>query len=156
MNYTDKEYQQISSQIKINRDSLDEEAINQPNLFFHASEAFALAVSVKDAKKQQLELTEAQLDKDIREEAAADEKKVTEPWVKQEIIRSQKYQRAAKEHIEATLTSNRWSALKEAYKQRADMLKVLQNLYCTGHFGEITGISERKEARERFDNKRRS
>lgn len=154
MKYNDEEYQNLSAKLKINRDLLDEEALEQPHLYFHSSEAYTISVAEKDKKKLALELEEANLDKIIREEKIANEEKITDKIIAQEIIRDQDYQRAAKEHIDIVLVSNRWNALKEAYRQRADMIKILQNLYSSGYFGEVTGSAERTEARKRFNDRR--
>ncbi len=154
MKYSNDEYQSLANELKIDRDSLDEECITQPNRFFHASEGYTLSVAAKDKKKLELELMTAKLDREIRDDLVANKEKITDKIVEQEIIRDEQYQRASREYIEASLTSNRWNALKEAYRQRADMLKVLQSLHSSGYFGEITGAAERNDARRRFNDKR--
>ena len=81
----------------------------------------------------------------------SDGERVTEDKVAQQIKREQDYHRFYKEHLDASLVANRWSSLKESYRQRADMLKSLVQLHISGYFGETTGSAERKGARDRFN-----
>ena len=155
MKYTSKEYEEFIDDLKIDQDRLDEVTIEQPNLFFHASEAHKLAMAVRDKAENDLHLIYANLDKEIRETLTANEEKFTEPSIKQEILRDQSYQRSYSDYLRAKLTSDKWEALQAAYKQRIDALKILQNLYSSGYFGEVTGSVERRDARFRFDNNRR-
>ena len=151
MEYDEQTYNELSKKIRINRDFLDAEIIEQPNLFFHASEGFVHAVAKRDKSNHSLEVEIAELDKDIREQMIADGERVTEDKVAQQIKREQDYHRFYKEHLDASLVANRWSSLKESYRQRADMLKSLVQLHISGYFGEVTGSAERKGAHDRFN-----
>jgi hypothetical protein len=50
--------------------------------------------------------------------------------------------------------ADKFEAIKEAYKQRAYMLREVATLRATDYFGEIVGSSERRNATERSFRKR--
>lgn len=156
MKYDDETYRHLRAGLKIDRDALDEEVISQPNEFFHASEGYVVAAGRRDRKKHDLEVEIAQLDKDVRDSMTADGEKITEALVKAQINREPDFQRAHSEYLVACLEADRWEAMRNAYRQRADMLRSLVQLHQAGYFGEVTGSSERRYARDRFDEKRRS
>jgi len=154
LKYDTVAYEKLKQDLRIDRDALDEECITQPHSYFHASEAHVLALSRRDQLKHGLEVTVAELDKDIRDAMAANGEKMTEALVKAQITREQDYQRAHQNYLNSCLEADKWEALKNAYRGRADMLKSLVGLFQSGYFGEVTGSAERREARERVSNKR--
>ncbi len=155
MKYDEKAYDQLRVGLAIDKASLDEEAIRQPNDFFHASEGYAIAVSRRDGRKHELEITIAQIDRDIRDNADSEGEKLTEALIRNRVTSDSEHQRAYHEYLDACLVADRWQALQNAYRQRADMLRSLIQMYLTGHFGEVTGSAERTGARERFNEGRR-
>lgn len=154
MKYSEDDYEALQKGLKINRDELDAESISQPNNFFHASQGHVFAISRRDKLKHDLEVAVATLDKEVREAMVADGEKVTEAQVKAQITREQDYHRAQHKYLDACLEADTWEALRNAYRQRADMIKGLIQLHQAGYFGEVTGSSERREARSRFDERR--
>ena len=155
MKYDEDDYKALQVGLKIDRDALDEESIVQPNNFYHASEGHVTALSRRDRLKHDLEVTVAELDKDVREAMVSEGEKVTEAQVKAQITREGDYHKAQRSYLNACLEADRWEALRNAYRQRADMLKGLIQLYQAGYFGEVVGSAERRDARSRFDDKRR-
>lgn len=155
MQYNAETYNELSAGLRVDRDKLDYENLNNAQDFFHASEGFVLTVSRRDKKKFELDITKAEVDKDIREQMAADEEKITEAKVGAELHRDQKYQRAYKEYLDACLTADRWEALKNSYRMRADALRNLTQLYAANYFGETAGAADRRESRDRLQRKPR-
>lgn len=155
MNYDRQDFIDLQKGLKINRFALDEEAITQPNNFFHVSEGKVIAISRRDQAKHDLEVVTAELDKDVRDQMQSDGEKITEALVKAQVIREKKYQDAYRSYLSSCFSADRWEALQNAYRQRADMLKGLIQLHQSGYYGEITGATERREARARFDDRRR-
>lgn len=154
MDYDADDYKDLRDGLRIDRNSLDEECITQPHSFFHACEGFVLSSALRDKRKYDLEVVVADLDKDVREAMAAEGERITEALVKAQIFREQDHHRAQINYLSACREAERWEALKNAYRQRADMLRSLVQLHQSGYFGEITGASERRDARTRFDEKR--
>jgi hypothetical protein len=147
MQYTEKDYKELVKSIKIYPDYLDEDCIEQPNLYFHASNGFALAMAKRDDIKRRLELLGSQIDEEVRLRSSAEgEKKPTEPEIKHIIIRDKRYQDMSRDYIESCLVANEWKSLKASFENRKDMLEVMQRLYSSGYWGEVSGVGERSEA----------
>ena len=152
--YDDAAFTSLKDSMRIDRDALDEELIRQSSHFYHASEGCVYATSRRDGVKHDLEVLVAELDKDVRDAMVTNGDKVTEALVKAQIVREQDYHRQHQVYLDACLVADRWEALRNAYRQRADMLKSLVTLLQAGYFGDVTGSAERRAARGRFDDRR--
>ena len=150
----------LSDGLRIDRDSLDEELIHQPSLFYEVGEAYARAVSVRDDLKERLSQTDARLNLELREDR---EGKFTEAMVMSEIQGNREHKEAVRSYLVAKEEAERLLALKEAFSQRAYILKDLCGLYVAGYFGDVsvcgrsaTEMRERQgeEGRERMRLKR--
>jgi len=155
MKYDAKAYDQLSGLLKIDRDQLDEELIAQAQHFWHVAEAHERAVSQQDEKKLDLEITEVELDKEVREQMAADGERVTEKQVEASVKREDEYYKANQAYISAKAEAGRWSALREAYRHRRDMLIELSKKSQQRRYDELTGAGEVREARTRYEDRRR-
>jgi hypothetical protein len=155
MKYDDKAYEQLSGELRINRDEIDEELIAQAQHFWHVAEAHEQAVSAMDRRKFDLDTLEVELDKDIREQMAADEEKITEKLVEAAIKREQVYQRAVKAYLEAKRDAGRWSSLRESFRHRRDMLLEVSRRAQQRATDSFMGAGEVREARNRYDERRR-
>jgi|SRR5215467_11044296 len=130
-------------------EGLDSELIAQAQGYGHVGTLYALAVAARDKKKHDLDILEAQLDRDIREQLSADGERVTEDKVKAAIKLEQSHQHLFREYLDARFLAESWEALKDAYKQRSYMLREIVNLRVTDYFGEAVGAGERREASRR-------
>jgi len=128
---------------------LDNELVWQAQTFGHVGVLFAMATAEKDKKKHDLDVLEAQLDRDIRDQLVTNGERVTEDKVKAGIKLEQVHQRAYDDYLQARFMADKWEAVKEAYKQRAYMLREIATLRSTDYFGEAVGAGERQEARQR-------
>jgi outer membrane protein assembly factor BamA len=147
----------LKSNLKIQADSpaeLDDELISQSHIYGHVGVLFAMASARRDKKKNDLEVLEASLNRDIRDQLTTDGEKVTDDKVKAMIKLEQTHQRAMSEYLDARFLADKFEAIKEAYKQRAYMLREVATLRATDYFGEIVGSSERRNATERSFRKR--
>lgn len=149
--YDEEAYETLRAGIRIDRDILGDELIRNAQDFHHAGEGFAMATGRRDQAKSKLEKTMAEVDNDIRDNAAAEDEKLTEALIKQRVTKDQDYQRAMKVYLSACLEADRWEILRNSYRQRAEMLKALVQLHMAGYFGEVTGSAERREALHRYD-----
>lgn len=150
MKYDEDSYNDLQNSIRIDRDMLDVELVQQANLFFHASEGAAYAESIKDKKKATIDKVFAELDYDIRENMNSDGERITEEKVKQQINRELDYQNAVFDYNNSIHNYRKWETLKNAYRMRADMLKSLVTLNNSNYFGEVTGATERRDSVERL------
>lgn len=150
MKYDREAYAELRKGIAINRDMLDEELIANAQSFHHAGEGFAFAKSRRDTLEARLARLHAELDNDIRENMVSQNEKFTETQIKQKILQEKDYRKLHDDFLSACREADSWEGLRNSFRQRADMLKALVQLHVTGYFGEMTGASERRDARERF------
>lgn len=118
--------------LKINKQHLDDEVIQQPSLFYEVSEAFALAAAERDALKDRIATIDAELDAEIR--TTLGDAKVTEAMVKNKVQANSKHETAFEEWLKAKENADLLGALKEAFQQRSYMLRDLCTLHATGYF----------------------
>ena len=124
--------------LRINRNKLDDELSDQPQLFWEVSEAFADCVRVRDGFKAALAELWAQLSLDQRLAMDAEGLKVTEKAIDARVQTNPK--RVVREHqyLEAKAQADWWGAMKEAFTQRSYALKDMVALYIAGYFGDVT------------------
>jgi hypothetical protein len=113
---------EVDEDLKIDVNDLSTGFSTQAAIFVHYGRKQAAAERQSAVKKLLIETTHAQLDRKIREEAAAAGKKTTENGIEQEIATNPIFIKAKMEHIEADSieTANRITV--EAFRQRKDML----------------------------------
>ena len=121
-------------QIQIDRDDLDTELVRQPSLFLEVSQKYVQAVSVRDAAKENVDVARAKVELKIRRRAEEQERKLTESTVKAEVEVHSMYREAVDAYLQAKERADRWLATKEAFSQRAFILKDLCGLYVSGYY----------------------
>jgi len=132
MNQTPFTADQLREKLRIDPNDLDGALVEQPELYFHAGHQHTVMISCVDAAKEDLKALDAEIAMAIR----ADEtiKKRTESSILEEVqchsVRRQSYA--------ALLTLQReageWQALRDAFAQRAYVLKDLAGLFVAGYF----------------------
>jgi len=115
------EIEEFRKYLLIDKLSLDDELAHQSELFFKVSEAYINAMDMRDNMKEGLATVDALLDGEIR----AKSEKITEAQVKSQIQVHVRHQNAFTAYLDAKTTADRLGALKEAFGQRAYMLKDL-------------------------------
>lgn len=128
----------------IRRGNLDEELIRQPQLFYEAGEAYAMAVSRREAAKDALKQVAAELYLRLRRKLA-DKERVTEATLNANVETHPEHASARVALAEAQAAVETSEALKEAYSQRAWMLRELCALHMAGYFSKqsVDGPSAR-------------
>lgn len=146
--------------IMIDKHSLDECLVQQPDLFFKISERLALVLSRRDAAKDELKVVESEADEDIRQEAIDNDEKISEAQVKAKITKHASVLKASKRLSALNYEAGQLQALKEAYLQRSYMLKELVSLFLANYYGDGTGSANSKAARavkdSQYDDNRRA
>lgn len=148
MNASENALNELVVRIRIDQHDLDNEFVSQTNDFYHASTGHALAISLRDQAKNDLEVAEAEIYLMFRSEA---KEKPTEAqldaMVKSHEVRSQYFDR----YLTAKLLADRWSSLKDSFIQKGHALRELAELYKLSYFGERTGASstEAEQVRHR-------
>jgi len=126
----------LEKHILIDKNDLDDELVHQPEIYFHACEGYALAVSERDAAKLDQEKMAAQVSVDCREKLEADGKRATEALVSSCVLLDDRMIAAKQAYLAAKLEADLWSAQKDAYSQRGYMLRDLCGLYVANYYSE--------------------
>jgi hypothetical protein len=120
--------------LRIDRNNLDKDVIQQPQLYWEVSRNLTEALDKKDQLKDLMERTFAKISNDIRGE----EPKSTESKLKELTTIDPEYQTSRNDYLNAKAIADKWQALKDAFSQRSFMLKELVSLYSANYFSEST------------------
>jgi|SRR5882672_8253059 len=118
--------------LPIDKTTLDDEIIQQPTLFWKVSQAYTAACSDRDSFKEQLARIDADLDGHVREQRR--DEKTTETMIRNEVVLHPKHIKAFSRWLEAKTASDELEALKDAFQQRAYMLRDLVQLHSTNYY----------------------
>ena len=130
----DQEMEEYHELLQIDRNALDENLVEQADIFHRISNEYALAVSRKDEANENLKQTDARLNLEIREQLESDGKKATEKVVESEVLNHKDHIDAANSYLEAKHRADSFAALKDAFQQRSYMLREVIELYISGYF----------------------
>lgn len=114
--------EQFKEDIAVDRNDLLEEFTQHPSLFAFYAEIHSRAMREEAKLKLSLEITEAKLDKAIRDAAVAAGEKVTEKHIANTIVRDAEYVKAAFAYNDARASAELAKSALEAFRQRRDML----------------------------------
>jgi hypothetical protein len=129
---------ELRGALQIDRDSLDEEMLRQPFLYLRVSEEYVLAASQRDAAKEELARTDAQLAAVYRKKAAKAAERTSEQKIGDLVIQDDAHISAHEAFADAKRRADTLYALKESYDQRGKMLRELGSLYVSGYFDRVT------------------
>jgi hypothetical protein len=118
--------------LTIDKLALDEAVIHQAALFYEVSEACAEAIANRDALKEELDAADAMLDTKAR-------RKLNDPkeaQVKAYIRTATEHQDALLAYLDAKAEAEKLTGLKDAFKQRAQALRILADLYASNYFDD--------------------
>lgn len=138
----------------ININDLSTVCQTQPSIYWEVSMEAVKAMSIRDKAKNDLDNTWSELYVSLKTEGG----KLSDPTVKASVEIEKRYIDAEKVYLSRKREAEEWNAMKEAYQQRANMIKELCGLYVSGSFGEISvkggikGVYEKdvNEARKRM------
>jgi len=122
--------------LKIDRNALDDALVRQPSLFLSVSQGYVEAVSERDEAKEDIAVTKAEVSLDVRTKLDAEGSKSTEAIVTAMVEIDKRYRTVMKIYLEAKKEADRLLAMKEAFQQRAYVLKDLATLYVAGYYGD--------------------
>ena len=143
---------QLSQDLKIDRNALDEALILQPELFLRASLLYTEAVSDRDAAKETVSVVHASRSLKIRRKSVEDGTKLTEAIVASMIEKASDYREAMSEYLSCKQQAEEALAVKEAFQQRGYVLKDLASLYIAGYFtsSSVQGKASRDVQQESY------
>lgn len=125
--------------VRIDKDTLDREWVQQPQLAMQYSEAAVNAQSEMDTAKERVELVRADLDKRMRQILMMGDKKPTEAVISSAVMTHEEYQEASSQYLNAKRT---WGIMRAAADaicdQRKAALENLVKLFGMGYFSTPT------------------
>jgi|ADurb_H2B_03_Slu_FD_contig_31_952612_length_5191_multi_7_in_0_out_0_6 hypothetical protein len=133
----------------INRFALDKEWEEQPEKFINWYEKEIEAQFQRDKLKEQLDLTKAELDGEIRETAASNSVKITEAMVSSEILKSERFKKINNDYLESVKNAKILGAAREAFEHRKKALEKLTDLFIAGYWSTPCIKVEARTAVER-------
>ena len=132
--------------LEIDKYALDAECLDQAHKFAKWSEGLADAFSERDRMEQALNVTKAQVDKDIRTTPAQfGLEKVTETAVLNLVILDKRTQKAEADLIQANHTVGLYMTAKGAFEQRKSMIENLIKLFLSGYWSDPKVEKKSKE-----------
>ncbi|MCP4763006.1 MAG: hypothetical protein GY870_14605 [archaeon] len=131
----------------IDEHALDLEWLHQSSKFMKYSEKAAQADREKKKAKEALDITKAEIDKSIREEAKNNGEKVTEKVVEGRVMLHPDYHKAYDALIEAEYEYSIFISAVKAMEQRKSALENLVKLLIGGYFS----IPTQKKEEEKID-----
>ena len=152
--FDDDAYVQLKDSQKIDTGRLDIGLSEQAHLFGNAGVHYARAMERQVSAKFRMEVTEAQLDKDLREQLTADGEKFTEKRLESLIKLEPEYQQAYKRWSDAKYRADCWSHLVESYRQRGFSLKDLVSLRNYDYLEEQLGTGSVNDRLRSLDRQR--
>lgn len=153
MPVSEDEFDELKQKLIINKTALDEELVHQAHSFYELADMYSAAVSQRDALYEEVKQVDADLYGVIRVELEQRGVKATEAIVASQVQSSQEHKDAHKAFLDAKLLADKLGALKEAYGQRAYMLRDLVQLYAVGYFSD-TPIRSTNASDAMYDHRR--
>lgn len=130
----------LEASLQIDENALEDVCREQTTLLYRVARELSIAISRRDAAKQDLEYIEARVALELREQVRTGEK-ITADEVKARVKVHPDYLAAVEELTKTQNMIGEWAPLKEAYQQRSYMLNHLVDLYLSNYYGNI----ERRE-----------
>lgn len=140
-------YNAYRGKLMIDKNAMDDMWLEQPQIYQEIGERLALEISLRDQAKDDLADITAELDTQVRELHADDEKKPTETAIKNEIKQDKTYKAAQSKLRALELNVSRLSMLRDSFHQRRYALQDLTTLWTGGYFTSNSGAA--KDARDR-------
>lgn len=132
--------------VKIDKHSLDEELVKQPNLFMQYASKMVDAIEDRDRAKENLDVIKAVLDTEARKDyESLFGKKPTETAITNWIIQQKEYMDASEKLIEARKKASILEIAKEALNHKKTSLGKLVELFLAGYYSDVKLPDVKKE-----------
>lgn len=155
---------QLADAVVIDKHSLDECWVEQPDIFWRVSDQLAKANNHRDRLKLERDRVITEVGAEKREDAEAEVERakkgrVSETAIAREIELDDRVVEARDNYQRAVYQAERWLALKESFQQRSYALKDLSNLHLANYYQTNSGGDRRDnqadEVRRRGGEQRR-
>lgn len=124
----------MSQKLQIDKDRLDDEFVNLPELMQGACDVAAEAIALRDEAEEILKVVDAELDKEIRVEGIVGKGKLTEAMVEAAIQTHPKHEAAFRVYNEAKLAAAKAIGHQQSVKTKERALEQLSSLYLSAYW----------------------
>lgn len=142
---------ELEKGLRIHKDALDDDLIQQPDFYYRVGKALTLATSRRDAAKQGVADAEAQVELQLHRSRD----KYTVGEIKAQVTVSPSVRQARKMLADLQFEVNALSSLKESFSQRSYALKELVSLFISSYYGDIDARAGRKVSDIKYEDNRR-
>lgn len=132
------ELDELRQKLEIDKHSLDDEIVRQPQTFFEISEAAVKATARRDFCKEEVKRIDADLAAYHRKKIEKSGTRATDSAVASAVAADPKHHAAVDKYIKASQKAELLNALKEAFSQRSYMLRDLSALFIANYFEKTT------------------
>jgi hypothetical protein len=143
------ELEQLQEGLAIDKNDLDECAIQHGELMYAVSSRLEMEISRRDAAEQESKETAATIDSELREHAAKQQVKTTENEIKAQILTHGRVIEAQAKYNRLAYKVGQLTALRDAYKARGYALSQLVDLFVAGYFDKAGQASSTNKLRDR-------
>jgi hypothetical protein len=150
MNATQEALDELAQRVRIDQSELDVEFVTQTNDYYHAATGYAMAISLRDQAKNDLEVTEADLYLQYRRQAV---ERPTETQLNSHVKTHELRQEYFDKWLSAKQLADRWMALRDSFTQKGHALRELAELYKLNYFGERSTSTASADAEQRIRNR---
>lgn len=128
-------YEELAKNLKIDKEALDNELIQQPELYHEAGRLYSSAVSSRDEAKSDRDSLRGKIDLRIREELdEKGDKKPPETQIANMVVADLVYADAQERYQEWDRLAGQGAALREDFHSRGFALRELANLWMAGYY----------------------
>jgi len=131
---TEEQLNGFERKLTLDKNGLDIAAEEQPDLFYRVSLSHAEAMDSSESAKNELNAADARAALNIRRDLEIQGVKVTEGLVADRVVNSEEHKKAQSDFQKMQFQARRLGSIKEAFDQRAKMLRVLADLYMSNYF----------------------
>ncbi|AFV81305.1 hypothetical protein F862_gp073 [Vibrio phage vB_VpaS_MAR10] len=135
----------FKGRLRIDKNDLDNELVEQSHLFFEVSERLTWAKAERDEIKRECD----ELAGEIKAEIFADNPKMADTKATALVKKDADFIERYREKTEADRIVGAWEALVEAFKSRGYMLRQLADLYVANYYSPISGGESQDDKRRK-------
>lgn len=140
-------FARLRANIAIDKDNLDTNVAEQPELYLEISEQYSLATSRRDKARSNVARTDSELAFSLRPQLAKAGIKDTKDNMSDAILLHERHIAAQQEMDTAQRVVDQWGDLKYSFEQRMRMLREMVQLFATSYFTTRSMGSTREENR---------
>ncbi len=129
--------------IKLNRYHLDQNAIDQVEMYEDCTNQWADAIFERDTEKENLTVIKAEVDETVRAKPKAfgwdsESKPPTETWISNCIVLNEQVRKATTKYLASVHKVNNLAGRKETLEHRKKALEILTDLYQGQYFVAVS------------------